>query len=170
MDAPKRKIKLIVGLGNPGAEYKNTYHNVGASFAKHFKDLRDEQLPLIPLRMFVLVSEAYVNESGGFVLRELRRTNTDPKNLLIAHDDSDILLGSYKLQFGGGAAGHHGVESVRAALKSDTFWRLRIGIRPPDEKVRRKAGSFVLKPISATHKKILKGVFARAAGEIRGDC
>ncbi len=170
MDAPRRKIKLIIGLGNPGAEYKNTYHNAGALFAEYCKRLRDGQLPRIPLRMFVLASGAYVNESGKFVVRKLRSANAHPENLLIAHDDSDLVVGMYKLQFGGGAAGHHGVESVHAALKTSDFWRLRIGIRPADEKIRRKAGTFVLKPVSASHKKIFEEVFARAAEELRNRC
>ena len=85
---------------------------------------------------------------------------------MIVQDDSDIYLGNYKLSFGRGAAGHHGVENIQATLKTKNFWRLRIGIRPPNEKLRQKSEKFVLKKITAADKKILEEVFRRAGYEI----
>lgn len=160
-----KNLKLIIGLGNPEPEYQNTYHNVGALFAKYFKNLRDSQ-QWIPAKLLILVSEAYVNESGKFVIRELKNKNVKPENLLIAHDDSDLEIGKYKIDFGRGAAGHHGVESVQAALKTKDFWRLRIGIRPANEKVRQKAEKFVLKKISTEDKKILEDLFGKIAKQL----
>lgn len=156
------KIKLIIGLGNPDKKYENTYHNVGAWFAKYFKDFINSQ-QWIPSRLAILASALYVNESGKFVVRELKRTNTKPENLLIIHDDSDLVIGQYKFaQPGDGAAGHHGVESVKQYLIDNNLndcRRLRIGIRPINENIRQKAGEFVLKKISAENKKILEKVF-----------
>lgn len=112
-----------------------------------------------------------MNESGKFVAKAIKKNNAEPEELLIVHDDSDLVLGTYKLQFGRGAAGHHGVESVQAALKTKNFWRLRIGIRPkadlPAVASRAKAGKFVLKKISIADKKILEEVFERTVKKLK---
>lgn len=147
-----KNIKLIIGLGNPDKKYTDTYHNVGHLAVEHFSKILDS-------RFYFLVSDVYMNESGRFVAQALKKHNIKPEALLIVHDDSDLKLGTYRFQFGRGAAGHHGVESVQAALKTKNFWRLRIGIRPPEEKIREKAEKFVLKKISSADKKILEEVF-----------
>lgn len=160
------KLKLIIGLGNPGQEYENTYHNVGALFSDYFKNFINQQ-QWINYRLLILSSTAYVNDSGRFVAREIKNKSVKPECLLIAHDDSDLEIGKYKLQFGRGAAGHHGVESIQQAIKSNDFWRLRIGIRPANEKVRQKAEKFVLKKISPADKKTLEKVFEEAIEELK---
>ncbi|OGY64965.1 MAG: hypothetical protein A2214_01600 [Candidatus Harrisonbacteria bacterium RIFOXYA1_FULL_48_8] len=156
------KLKLIIGLGNPDKKYANSYHNVGFLFV----DYLDKGIK----------SEVYMNESGKFVAKELKKAGAKPEELLLVHDDSDIGLGKYKLSFGRGAAGHHGVESAQAALKTKNFWRLRIGIRPIGPispigiiKPRKKAGEFVLKKISAEDKKILERVFEEVANGLKRD-
>ncbi len=182
MISSQLNLKLIIGLGNPDPQYKNTYHNTGALFAEYFKKFRDKPT-LIPYKLAIFASEAYVNNSGRFVIKMMRKHNARPDELLIAHDDSDLELGKYKLVFGRGAAGHHGIENIQAALKTKDFWRLRIGIRPsPSEALakegrrpkaglpavarRAKAGEFVLKKISPAHKKILNEVFEKTAAEL----
>lgn len=100
-----------------------------------------------------------MNDSGRFAMKELKKSGAKPEVLLIVHDDSDLALGAYKLQFGRGAAGHHGVENVQTVLKTKNFWRLRIGIRPAVERARQKAERFVLKKISAADKKTLEQTF-----------
>ncbi len=161
-------VKLIIGLGNPNKKYENTYHNVGALFAKRFKEIRNKY-QLIPQKLFILTSEAYVNESGKFVARELKIKNTESKNLLIAQDDSDLEIGKYKFtEPGHGAGGHHGIESIQEYLKANDFWRLRIGIRPPQKEggVRMKAEEFVLKKITAGDKEILERRFEEIVKEL----
>ena len=108
-----------------------------------------------------------MNESGKFVAKEVKKSGVKPKELLIVHDDSDIEIGKYKLSFGRGAAGHHGVENVQAVLKTKDFWRLRIGIRPADEKIRQKAEKFVLRKISAADKEILERAFKEIAKTLK---
>jgi len=163
-------FKLIIGLGNPGEKYENTYHNVGALFAREFKKLRDSQQFInYPANLAILTSELYVNESGKFVAKELRRTGTNPRNLLIVQDDSDLEIGKYKFtEPGHSAAGHHGIESIQQYIPNH-FWRLRIGIRPSTQKnrPRKKAGEFVLKKITAGHLKILHDVFEKAISELK---
>ena len=146
------KIKLIIGLGNPDPKYANTYHNVGHLFI-------DYLLKIENLKFKIIKSGVYMNESGRFVAKMLKKYNVEIEELLIVHDDSDLQLGAYKLQSSHGAAGHHGIESIQAALKTNNFWRLRIGIRPSNEAVRQKAEEFVLKKISSENKKILETVF-----------
>ncbi|MBI4991745.1 MAG: peptidyl-tRNA hydrolase [Candidatus Harrisonbacteria bacterium] len=157
MNTSKPKFKLIIGLGNPDPEYQNTYHNVGHLFA----DFLESQASNVRCR--VLKSDVYMNESGTFVKKALKKYRTKPEELLIVHDDSDITLGNNKLAFGRGAAGHHGIENIMATLKTNNFWRIRIGIRPAKEKIRQKAEKFVLKKITTADKKILESVFQKAA-------
>lgn len=83
-----------------------------------------------------------------------------PKNLIIIHDDSDLALGTYTIETGRGAAGHHGVESIMQHIDSKQSMRVRIGIRDITEPVRRKAEDFVLHPITKEHLEILYRVFA----------
>lgn len=149
-----KKIKLIIGLGNPDDEYKNTYHNVGIQFIEF---LQNSKLEIKNLKL--LSSENYMNNSGLFVKEQLKKHKIKPENLLVTHDDSDIVLGNYKLSFGRGSAGHKGAQNVIDQLKTKNLWRLRIGIRPPKEKTRSKADSFVLKKISPTNSKKLEKVF-----------
>ncbi len=158
-------IRLVIGLGNPGVTYRNTYHNAGIQFAEYAASLENKKL--LGERT-VLSSTVYMNESGTFVARAMRKLGVKPEELLIAHDDSDLALGSTKISFGRGAAGHHGVESVIASLKTTAFTRLRIGIRPSNEKLRTKAGDFVLRKINPAAKHLLVESFRKALLTIRG--
>lgn len=157
-------IKLIIGLGNPGKEYANTYHGVGFLFIEY---LNKCQMSNVGCQM--LKSDTYMNESGKFVTKTLKKTGIKPKELLIVHDDSDIEIGKYKISFNRGSAGHNGVESVMKSLKTKDFWRLRIGIRPPkkilsikNQELRKKAVEFVLKKISKKDLETLEKVFKEA--------
>ena len=149
--------KLIIGLGNPDAEYESTYHNVGHLFI----DFLDHK-KLSP-KPYSLKTTVYMNESGKFVKEALKNHKAKPDSLLIVHDDSDIALGKYKLSFARNAGGHRGVQNIIDQLKTNAFWRLRIGIRPLREKVRAKADELVLKKISPANRKKLEGVFKEIA-------
>lgn len=159
------KIKLIVGLGNPGKEYEKTYHNAGFLAIDFFADNPPISRPL--------KSDTYMNLSGGFVKKALKKYKANPEELLIVHDDSDIEFGKYKLSFGRGSAGHKGAESIIKSLGTKNFWRLRIGIGKKlkadfPAKVRKmKAGDFVLKKITKTDMEILEKVFNESANKIQ---
>jgi PTH1 family peptidyl-tRNA hydrolase len=132
-------IKLLVGLGNPGKEYKNTYHNAGflaldylvkqtkltewrVLKSKNFAYLETDDIKLVkPL--------TFMNNSGRAVSQALKFFRLSPEETLIIHDDSDLNLGKFKLSFNRGAGGHLGIESIIRALKTKKFWRLRLGIR-----------------------------------------
>lgn len=162
---------MWVGLGNPGPEYENTYHNVGRMALAYFlSDCCTFQAE--PGHRFEYVREderiyvqtlSYMNESGAPVAAALRYFRRTPRSLLVFQDDSDLPFGEFKISCGSGAAGHHGVESLIKNLKTKDFCRVRIGIRPKAQgQVRQKASEFVLRKLSAADKKGLQ----RTLGEI----
>ncbi|MBI2013602.1 MAG: peptidyl-tRNA hydrolase [Candidatus Colwellbacteria bacterium] len=149
--------KLLIGLGNPDKKYENTYHNVGFLFTDYLtKNLTSPKFE-------TLNSNTFMNTSGSFVVKELKKRGLKPEEIIIAHDDSDILLGKYKISFGRNSAGHKGIDSVIKILKTKDFWRIRIGVRKP---AHLKAGDFVLKKITTTDKKTLEKVFEEIEKEI----
>lgn len=150
-------IKIIIGLGNEGVAYQHTYHNAGRVVARQFESLA--QAEGISVQFFE--PDGFMNNIGLPIKRKINQTQFTSEEVLIVHDDSDLPLGEYRLTQGGSAAGHNGVSSVYQHLGADV-WRLRIGIRDPHEKVRRKAGDFVLQRISLLKRLALKKV-ARAA-------
>lgn len=164
------KPKLILGLGNPGREYASTYHNAGHLFIDFIKNILSleekggsrlkEKIECFENngRLFCK-SLTFMNLSGNALKDGLKLSKAKPEEILIAHDDSDLPIGSYKLSFDKNSAGHKGVDSIIKTLGAKNFWRLRIGIRPANEKTRSKAETFVLKKISATDKKSLYSTF-----------
>ena len=174
------KIKIIIGLGNPGPEYLRTYHNAGMlalpTLAAHLAP--DAAKPLAFKRykslfeyasvgIFIFVKPlVYMNESGEAVKVVLRVLKAKPNEIAVAHDDSDLTIGNFKIAFGGGAAGHNGIRSIVASLKTEEFTRIRIGIRDANEVQRKKAGDFVLSSITAPKMKKLEAVFVEIAEEI----
>jgi peptidyl-tRNA hydrolase, PTH1 family len=147
-------IKAIVGLGNSGAEYQQTYHNVG-EFVAH-QIVHGATAEGASLRVYPVTG--YMNESGGPVNRWLKMNNLRLDEVVVAHDDSDLPIGTFKLVRGGGSAGHKGIESLIAVLGTEDFWRLRIGVRDPAEQVRQKAGDFVLRRWTPAEEDRFKGL------------
>ncbi len=142
-------MKLIVGLGNPGEKYEKTRHNLGftvlESFLKDFESAKNTvwenpgkfksdiaQLEWQPrqgqLQKVILAKpKTYMNNSGMAVSLISSFYKIKPEDVWIIHDDFDLPLSSMKIRFGGGSAGHHGVNSIIDALKTDKFWRFRLG-------------------------------------------
>lgn len=161
------KIKLILGLGNPGKEYANTYHNVGDLFVRFYQKELDTN-PNLKLQQ-ASGSGFYMNEIGKEAFKQSKYFKIRPEEILIVHDDVDIELGKYKFSFGGGSAGHKGIESIIKYLKTEDFWRLRIGIakyRGEDKKIKIKAENFVLKEITKADLKKIKSAFEKALLEL----
>lgn len=164
--------RIIVGLGNPGREYENTYHNVGALavawLAARFADSAATpdfrpyknlfSYAVVGTRAFV-IPLTFMNESGQAIREALRVLKAKTDDVVVIHDDSDIAVGEFKKALRGRSAGHRGVQSVIDHLKTEEFARIRIGIREKNEQHRRKAGEFVLAPISTKDEKALEGVF-----------
>ena len=133
-----------MGLGNPGAEYAGTRHNVGADVVallaeRHGTRLRKgkERALLAEAvvdgrRMALAFPQTYMNESGMAVAPLVRRFGIDDlERLVVVHDELDLPVGRLKVKVGGGLAGHNGLKSIKAHLHSDAFCRVRIGIGKP---------------------------------------
>ena len=137
-------IKLIVGLANPGSEYANTRHNAGEWFVNTLIDaanisLRQEikyrglygQMKLQQLTCHLLIPTTYMNLSGQSVRALAAYLKITPAEILIAHDDVDVPVGTIKLKFDGGDGGHNGLKDIISHLNTKQFYRLRIGVGRP---------------------------------------
>jgi PTH1 family peptidyl-tRNA hydrolase len=142
-------MKIVVGLGNPGEGYINTRHNVGFLVVGALKNLN---------QIKIFKSDKFMNESGSFVKKVVDQYKLDLSNLYIVHDDLDIKLGEYKIQFGKGPKDHNGLASIDEVLGTDQYWHVRIGIdnRPLDNKP--MGIEYVLQNFSDEEKVILNKV------------
>lgn len=125
---------VIIGLGNPGKKYLNNRHNVGHMFMNFLiSKLAGSQVSGLKLAK----TDDFMNLSGIFVKKFIRNSGSDPKNLIIVHDDLDIPLGKFHIQFASGPQLHNGLESIEQHLKTKDFYRIRIGVdnRLPDKKI-----------------------------------
>lgn len=136
---------MIVGLGNPGARYVETRHNVGVWFIdelckKYAVDLRINknchgQVGEIPANTCrLLIPGTFMNESGRAVGACARYFRYKPQQILVVHDELDLEPGIVRLKNGGGHGGHNGLRDIIQSLGSRDFWRLRIGVGHPGHK------------------------------------
>ncbi|MBI2600362.1 aminoacyl-tRNA hydrolase [Candidatus Daviesbacteria bacterium] len=132
-------MKLVVGLGNPEDKYIYTRHNLGFDFLDAYKKKKDLgewstdnkfKSEIIKLNQDLILARplTFMNNSGIAVSSLANFFKVPAENVIVVHDDLDLLLGKIKVRFGGGAGGHHGVESVIGKLGTDKFIRLRFGI------------------------------------------
>ncbi|MBI2063144.1 MAG: aminoacyl-tRNA hydrolase [Candidatus Yanofskybacteria bacterium] len=192
-------MKLIIGLGNPGEEYKNTRHNVGfavveeilkqsgpsyakASEGENFQFSKKFNAEISKTRFsgkpIVLAKpHTFVNKSGEAVRKLKLFYKMKPENIVVIHDDLDIEFGNFKMSFAKDSGGHRGIQSIIDHLKTNKFWRLRIGtsnrklttarhqrtLKAKKESV----GNFVLSKFTPTEqaelKKVIKQALARLA-------
>ena len=139
---------LVVGLGNPGDEYRGSRHNVGADVVellaeRHGARLRKrkeralvDEVTIDGRRVALAVPLTYVNDSGLAVGALVRRFGVSPEQLVIVHDELDLPVAQLKVKSGGGLAGHNGLRSIVAHLHSQDFQRVRIGVGKPESKER----------------------------------
>jgi len=157
---------LIAGLGNPGAEYRDTRHNVGFMALNHLADRlgvkfsRYEHKALVVKteyenqRILLAKPQTYMNLSGQSVAALVRYYKVPLEGLLVAYDEIDLPFGALRLRPGGGSAGHKGMKSIIERLGSQEFPRLRIGVGRPQS--RRGAASHVLNSFSSSEMKIME--------------
>ena len=146
---------LVVGLGNPGREYERNRHNVGwlvvdelarrhdASWREKFSG-RLAELRIDDHRVALLKPETYMNDSGSAVGAARRFYKLEPDAVLVVHDEVDLEHGRLQVRMGGGLAGHNGLRSVAAHLKTPEFMRLRVGVGRPGRGDRRPVADYVL--------------------------
>ncbi|MGH6647114.1 aminoacyl-tRNA hydrolase [Aquabacterium sp.] len=161
-------IRLFVGLGNPGPEYEDTRHNAGfwwidslarrlnvnlAADRSYFGFVARANLPGGPV--WLLQPQTYMNLSGKSVGALAKFFKIMPNEILVAHDELDLLPGQVKLKNSGGHAGHNGLRDIHAQLGSPDYWRLRLGIGHPGIKTE-VAGYVLRKPPQAERQAIEK--------------
>ncbi|MBT3010616.1 MAG: aminoacyl-tRNA hydrolase [Candidatus Thiodiazotropha sp. (ex Lucina aurantia)] len=140
-------IKLIVGLGNPGADHEETRHNAGYWFVdrlarQHNQSFRNEsrhhalvcKLNIAGNEVRLLKPITYMNRSGQAVSSLANYFRISPNEILVVHDELDLEPGQVRLKTGGGHAGHNGLRDIMSALGSRDFHRLRIGIDHPNDR------------------------------------
>jgi len=169
---------LVVGLGNPGAQYAGNRHNVGrmvldelarrmgVRFGRHKTNAfvaEGRETPGGP-RFVLAAPETYMNESGRPVGRLVKFYSLTPDRVIVVHDELDIPLGTLRLKTGGGHGGHNGVRDIATVLGTPEFARVRVGIgRPPG---RQPAADFVLRDFTPTERKELPLLVGDAADAV----
>jgi PTH1 family peptidyl-tRNA hydrolase len=168
---------VIAGLGNPGPEYAGTRHNIGFA-AIHALAERVGGTPKRHKRAHALTLEGtiglpgamtsvvlaqpldYMNRSGGPIKALLAFYDVPVDRLMVVHDDLDLPFDHLRVKFGGGDGGHNGLKSLRSALGTGDYTRVRLGIgRPPG---RQDPADYVLKPFTADQRNHLPGFLDRA--------
>jgi len=178
----------VIGLGNPGEEYEETRHNAGRmaveAFAKR-TDLPDfvpnkkaaglisqgevsstDVRPKITEKVTAILPETFMNKSGGSVSPFITSVKK-AEQLIVVHDDLDMPLGKIKILFNRGAGGHRGVESIRKAIKTEAFIRVKIGISPttPSGKIKKPDSEKILDFIVGKFKKPELDIMKKTAKE-----
>ena len=165
-------MKLIAGLGNPGAKYDRTKHNTGLMALDHY--LKENGLTLDRDKfeglyskqkingedVILLEPQTYMNESGRSVAQIAKFFKIAPEDILIIHDDMDMPIAKIRIRAGGKSGGHNGIKSIIADLGTEKFNRLKIGIRHPQKQ---SVVSWVLTPFDADQQKAMDQAFATSA-------
>ncbi len=167
-----------MGLGNPGDQYRDTRHNAGfkvvESLSAQWKirwaaenkfSAEIAGTDVAGLRVILVRPTTYMNLSGESVGAVVRFHKVPPEGVLVVVDDADLPLGQLRMRGGGGAGGHHGLESVAAHLGTQQFARLRVGIGRADG--RRDIAGFVLGKVSAEEAPLFECAIGRAAEQAR---
>ena len=173
-----KDVWLVVGLGNPGPDYSGNRHNVGqmvvatladrlgASFKAHKANasVAEARLGFGGPKLILAKPGSYMNTSGGPVSGLAKFFDVAPANVIVVHDELDIPADDVRVKVGGGHAGHNGLRDIIAALGTQDFVRVRVGIgRPPG---RMEVADYVLKDFSSTERKSLPVTLEIAADAI----
>ena len=169
---------LIVGLGNPGEEYENTKHNIGREIAEkcakkcdvdeftHDKksDALVAQAKIGKEKTIFALPETFMNKSGLAVSALAKFYKVKPAQIFAVHDDIDLPVGKIKVSFARSSAGHKGVEHIIKNLKTNEFYRLRVGIG--QKKKTKQAMEIVLKKFSTKEADEIKKVIKKTCDAI----
>lgn len=161
-------MKIIIGLGNPGEKYTNTPHNIGFDIVDKFA--KENAFPEFKLskkfnaliseknKVILVKPETFMNESGRSVRAITSFYKT--KDIIVIHDDIDLIIGTTKTSEGSGSAGHKGVESIIRELKTKEFTRIRIGIQPEKGKPK-NIEKYVLKKLKKELEPVIQEVIKK---------
>jgi len=153
-------MKLIFGLGNPGKQYQNTRHNLGQKIITQYLEtqkncrLKDNDRLCAKTcetgqgitKTIFAISKEYMNCSGITAQKISHFFKIEPSEIYILHDDLDLEIGDYRIQFDRGPAGHNGIKSIIENLGTQAFHRIRIGISKPINNI--PVEDYVLQPFS----------------------
>ena len=166
-------IRLFVGLGNPGTEYEHTRHNAGFWYIDLLARRLNVQLamdrayhgmvarantPQGPV--WLLQPQTYMNVSGRSVAALARFFKITPQEIIVAHDELDLLPGHVKIKQSGGHAGHNGLRDIHAQLGSPDYWRLRLGIGHPGDKA--DVAGYVLRKPPSSERELIEACIDKA--------
>ena len=170
-------IRLVAGLGNPGAEYGQTRHNAGFWFADELARCQDGvfrrearfhgevcRIRLEGAQLWLLKPDTWMNRSGQAVARLANFYKIPLEQILVAHDDLDLPPGTVRLKRGGGHGGHNGLRDIITLLGGNGFLRLRIGIGHPGS--REQVTPFVLGAPPESERQLIEEAIDRAVGEV----
>jgi PTH1 family peptidyl-tRNA hydrolase len=166
-------IRLFVGLGNPGKEYEDTRHNAGFWYIDQLA--RRLNVNLVMDRSYhgfvgranlpggpvwLLQPQTYMNLSGKSVASLARFFKIAPEEVLVAHDELDMLPGQIKIKQGGSHAGHNGLRDTHAQLGSPDYWRLRLGIGHPG--IKSEVAAYVLRKPPMSERELIEQCIDKA--------
>lgn len=166
---------LVIGLGNPGAEYERTRHNIGAmvvsqlassnsaKFSNHKSRADIAEFKLNGSAIVAAKLRCYMNESGGPTKALADYFKVKPDHLIAIHDELDIPFEAIRLKIGGGDNGHNGLKSITKTLGADYF-RIRMGIGRPVGA--QDPADFVLKPFSSQERGALEDFISNGVGAV----
>lgn len=165
---------LVVGLGNPGAEYEKTRHNIGQlllaelsdgnKFSAHKSRMQICEVKSGADTLVLAKSLGFMNETGG-PAKSLADFYKIPLNqIIVAHDELDLPFNSLRLKLGGGDNGHNGLKSLTSSFGSADYYRIRMGIGRPQGQ--QDPADFVLKPFASAEKKELPEFISRCAAAV----
>lgn len=149
---------LVVGLGNPGAEYTGSPHNIGFEVAERLRSRWDLPKPKARYRglitdgrigpgqprVAILLPQTYMNEAGKSVGPARGELKVPLDRVLVVHDEIDLPFDEIRTRLGGGLAGHNGLKSLKASLGSSDFYRVRVGVGRPDTTDPDRVAAYVL--------------------------
>jgi peptidyl-tRNA hydrolase, PTH1 family len=172
-----RPAFLIVGIGNPGPRYARTKHNVGSELVerlagevgvelkrtRHQARVGEGTLDGVPV--VLAVPTTYMNESGRPIARLVRKQSVPVDHVLVVQDELDLEPGVVRIKAGGGTAGHNGLRSIEAALRSRDFLRLRVGVGKPPSKF--EGADHVLSTFTPDERALVDAASDRALEGIR---
>ena len=149
---------IIIGLGNPGPKYQNNRHNVGHMFIDYILKSQKSKVKNqnYNSKIKIMKTDSFMNASGIFVKKLTTTYLLQPTNLIVIHDDLDIPLNKFHIQFASGPQLHNGLESVEQHLKTKDFWRVRIGVdnRPAEQRI--PGETYALQNFLPEEKKLLE--------------
>ena len=168
-------IRAVVGLGNPGAQYRDTPHNVGQTvldfLARSLRAewVREEQMMLARIELqgrtvYLIKPLTYVNVTGPMLSQLARRLNFATGQCVVVHDDMDLPLGAVRVRMKGSDGGHRGIGSIQRVFGSHAFRRVKIGVGRPGEKGR--AAEHVLKAFGPTEMPVIERACTEAAERV----